>query len=1024
MKPSLHHAVILGAGRPARGQLPSALWAIAGHGRVLDWLVGALGQSCKDVTFVGGYRFPEIVAHYPSLVALINPNWASTGTVSSLLRADPRPDRACVVSYADILYRDALVRQLCGHAADCVIAVDSRWRQRYDNRSVADMASAEVLTLRGGYLLSAHGRSTSERPAQPDAEFVGLAKLGQRALELLQSWAARPEVACWDLPQLLNALLAQGLQVAAIDCEGDWAELNAPQDLARFVLGTKAQTLERLRPRVKHSHIGEQIAFTVGEWQRDGAGTLQRVHTAFGAARLVVRSSALGEDGFEASGAGRFESVLDVDGRQPRAISQAIDRVTASYGDNNPAHQILVQRLVEDVCLSGVAMTRTLSHGAPYRVINYDAASGASDSVTAGRGNTLQTLYVHRDSRRLPTGAPPALSGLLEAVREIESLVGHDSLDIEFIVSADAAIHVLQIRPIAVDHGHWCGSDELVREALASAREEFRRLQRPGPFIHGSRAPFSVMTDWNPAEMIGTRPRRLAFSLYADLITQDVWAQQRQQYGYRSVAPQPLMRGFAGHPYIDVRASFNSFVPAELDDGLAQRLVEHCLAHLVAHPQLHDKVEFEVVFTCLGFDFERRAQRLRAAGFSAADVQQLRDALARLTLRAFDRVESDRAAIDTLLQRQPALAAAELPALRRALLLLDDCRAHGTLPFAHLARGGFVAMALLNSAVDVGVISVAERAAYLQSVSTVAAEYRSDCDRLHAGELTLPDFLARHGHLRPGTYDLTVPSYAEDPARYLDAATSVQVQVHAPAGASVDVAEAWPHETRNRFAAALAEAGLSVGFEHVDRFMRQAIAGRELAKHSFTRSLSQALDLIACFGAEIGLTRDELSHLSLADLRAHDAGWLCNDAAGRLRERAEEGRLAHEVALGVELPPLLLSEDDFASFLYPDTAPNFIGNAAITAGVVCVEKPVSAPGALAGKIVLISQADPGCDWLFAHGIAGLITAYGGANSHMAVRAAEFGLPAAIGVGERRYHHLAMSTRLVLDCQQRTITPLH
>lgn len=1022
MHASHPRAVILGAGKPARGQLPSALWGIAGHGRVLDWLVSALGQSCGDVVFVGGYRFPEIVAHYPALSAVINPNWATTGTASSLLRADPQPDRACLVSYADILYRDVLVRQLCSHPAECVIAVDSRWRERYDNRSSADIASAEVLTLQAGNLLRAYGRKALERPAWPDAEFVGLAKLGLRALTLVQSWAKRPEVARWDLPQLLNALVAQGLQIATVDCEGDWAELNAPQDLAHFVLGTKAQTLERLRPRVTRSHIGEQVAFTVGEWRCDDASALRRVHEVFGGARLVVRSSALGEDSFQASGAGRFESVLNVDGRQAQAISQAVERVAASYGDTNPSHQILVQRMVEDICLSGVAMTRTLSHGAPYRVINYDDSSGTSDSVTAGRGDTLQTLYVHRDSKLPHAGASPAMRALLEAVREIESLVGHDSLDIEFIVSADDAIHLLQIRPIAVDHGHWRGSDELVREALALAREDFKRLQTPGPFIHGSHAPFSVMTDWNPAEMIGTRPRRLAFSLYAELITQEVWALQRQQYGYRRVAPQPLMHGFAGHPYIDVRASFNSFVPAELDDSLAQRLVDHCLTHLAAHPQLHDKVEFEVVFSCLGFDFDRRARRLHSAGFSQAEVVQLRDALARLTLRAFDRVESDRAAIDTLLRRQPAFAAAELPPLRRALMLLDDCRIHGTLPFAHLARGGFVAMALLNSAVDSGVISAAERAHYLQSISTVAADYRDDCDRLHSAELTLHEFLARHGHLRPGTYDITVPSYAEEPARYLDAATASRP--HTPARPPGELGEVWSRETQARFAHALAKAGLPVSFEHVDRFMRQAIAGREFAKHSFTRSLSQALDLIARFGAEVGLTRDELSHLSLADLRACDAGWLCNDPAGSLRARAEEGRLAHDVALGVELPPLLLSEEDFASFLYPDTVANFIGNVAITGAVVCIEKSLASANGLAGKIVLVSQADPGCDWLFAHGIAGLITAYGGANSHMAVRAAEFGLPAAIGVGERRYHQLAMSTRLVLDCQQRTITALH
>ncbi|MBK1652707.1 PEP-utilizing enzyme [Halorhodospira halochloris] len=65
-------------------------------------------------------------------------------------------------------------------------------------------------------------------------------------------------------------------------------------------------------------------------------------------------------------------------------------------------------------------------------------------------------------------------------------------------------------------------------------------------------------------------------------------------------------------------------------------------------------------------------------------------------------------------------------------------------------------------------------------------------------------------------------------------------------------------------------------------------------------------------------------------------------------------------------------------------------------------------------MALIPQADPGYDWLFGQGIAGLITLFGGANSHMAIRAAEFGLPAAIGVGEQRYREVAQARVLELD----------
>ena len=52
------------------------------------------------------------------------------------------------------------------------------------------------------------------------------------------------------------------------------------------------------------------------------------------------------------------------------------------------------------------------------------------------------------------------------------------------------------------------------------------------------------------------------------------------------------------------------------------------------------------------------------------------------------------------------------------------------------------------------------------------------------------------------------------------------------------------------------------------------------------------------------------------------------------------------------------------------------------------------------KIVLIEGADPGYDWIFTTRFVGLITKFGGANSHMAIRCAEMQIPAAIGAVNR------------------------
>jgi phosphoenolpyruvate-protein kinase (PTS system EI component) len=70
---------------------------------------------------------------------------------------------------------------------------------------------------------------------------------------------------------------------------------------------------------------------------------------------------------------------------------------------------------------------------------------------------------------------------------------------------------------------------------------------------------------------------------------------------------------------------------------------------------------------------------------------------------------------------------------------------------------------------------------------------------------------------------------------------------------------------------------------------------------------------------------------------------------------------------------------------------------------------------LSGAIVLVENADPGFDWLFGKRIGGLITAYGGSNSHMAIRAAELGLPAVIGAGDKLFEIWSRARHLRIDC---------
>jgi len=107
---------------------------------------------------------------------------------------------------------------------------------------------------------------------------------------------------------------------------------------------------------------------------------------------------------------------------------------------------------------------------------------------------------------------------------------------------------------------------------------------------------------------------------------------------------------------------------------------------------------------------------------------------------------------------------------------------------------------------------------------------------------------------------------------------------------------------------------------------------------------------------------------------------------------------------------------------FQSARPNFITSLRVNADSICLTNCSKHPN-LDGLIVIIESADPGYDWIFTHKIAGLVTKYGGANSHMAIRCAEFNIPAAIGCGEQRYETLIDAKKIIIDASIELVNPV-
>jgi glutamine kinase len=773
-----------------------------------------------------------------------------------------------------------------------------------------------------------------------------------------------------------------------------------------FFSGTKGSTLEQLKDRLTHASVLPIQLFTVEQWRKQRDQILRTIcEMPWGKGTLIVRSSALSEDTLTQSGAGEFLSVAGVVGAE--SLAQAIDRVIASYVAAQAVDQVLVQPQLTDVSLSGVAFSLDPNLLSPYRVINYEKGTGDTSAVTSGGATRLHTVYcLQGEESRLPEELLP----IARCLDELEKITGNRALDIEFAIS-DGRLHLFQCRPLVLpaDWQERCATLPELREALNTSGRKIEQLSKPHPYLLGKTTLFGVMPDWNPAEIIGLKPRPLALTLYRELITSGIWAYQRDNYGYRNLRSFPLLVDFWGLPYIDVRVSFNSFVPKSVSEELGAKLVDFYLAALAESPTLHDKVEFEIALTCYTLDFDKRLRAARAAGFTDAECEELRTALRALTDQIIHHDtglwRKDIEKIRKLEKRIATIMASDLDEISRVYWLLEDCKRYGTLPFAGLARAGFIAVQMLRSLVTEGIFTQQDYDRFFESLETVSFRMVRDFQNM-----SRPDFLSTYGHLRPGTYDVLSQRYDQAPERYFDWEQRTATKPQVPFVLEL--------EKLKRLESALAAHGMPYSPLDFLDFIRAAIEGREYSKFVFTRSLSEAMEGVVRLAETHGFSRDDASYLDIAAVMGLYASADCTKT--KLGNAIAAGRARYEVTRKLRLPPLITQSDAIYCFELPSSAPNFVTQKRVSGSVIRLDGNTRELG---NGIVFIPSADPGYDWIFSKNISGLVTMFGGANSHMAIRAGELGIAAVIGVGEKFYSSWSDSEVLELDCQNQKVQPL-
>lgn len=786
---------------------------------------------------------------------------------------------------------------------------------------------------------------------------------------------------------------------------------------------TKANTLANLKGRLTSAVIEPQFVFTVGQWEKEATGILDQVSGLFRSTTIVVRSSSLNEDALDYSNAGHYRSVLNVDSGDAKQVATAVSRVIDSYregGDPDPGNQVLVQEQTRDVLVSGVLFTRNLWTNTPYYLINYDDVSSGTDTVTGGTASFKTEIL-----RDIPLENISVLwRSLILAVREIESVFAGISLDIEFAIKQDGTVVIFQVRPLAANAKFHSLYDDGIRQRVQQCQQAYLDLSATGRLL--TEAPYlSDMAFWNPAELIGDRPNHLDYSLFNHLIMKSNWNEALLPMGYTEVKDE-LQLLIGNKPYINTHHAFLCLLPATLPLGVKRKLLNFYNLKLRQHPELHDKVEFQIVHNCYTFDFPEKAAELLSHGFNTDEVALLRNALLRLNNQALAQFEitfrADLEDIHTLENRfheirgRVPLLLNWKEKLQAVSELIEDCRRLGIDPFVRAARMAFMGNAMLRSLRDTGALSSADVDAFMNSISTVATELDVDFTRLRQGEFSLERFLEKYGHLRPGTYDITKLPYRKETS-YITSnglKPNPSLAVEELAGTPPEEDDPWRGITD-----ICRRHQVDADSRRLEGFIKKAIELREYFKFVYTKNISEALELIASIGEELGFSREELAHLDYYSIVNNRESCNRQEVADIWRHLIESRQKDGRISALLSLPALVFSADDFKVVPSYSCKPNFITDLSAEGEVVALDKE-SGQVSLHDKIVAIEKADPGYDWIFTKAIRGLVTKYGGAGSHMAIRCAEFSIPAAIGCGEMTFGKVVRAARVTLDCKGKKI----
>lgn len=758
-------------------------------------------------------------------------------------------------------------------------------------------------------------------------------------------------------------------------------------------LPNKIKNLNHINSLVK---IPKYLYFNFGSFLKNKDKIISEIQKKL-KNKIIVRSASFNEDN-NTSNAGKFLSIPNINLEDYKKIESSITLVFKSYGKNQKNHYVLVQEYIQNAEKVGVIFTADPRNGSPFRTINFND-SNHTELITSGKSNGKIIYYFKHVSK---SKLPKKVQYIETLIKKLEAKFPKIFLDIEFLI-LKKSIYVLQVRKLNTKKNPFID----FKKSLNDLAKKITKMTTEKSHLIGEDRYFSTMTDWNPAEIIGLKPKPLAISLYQSLITNEVWAESRVSLGYKDVTKMPLLYSFLGTPYIDLKTDINSFLISNLSDEIQTKLLKFYFKKFKQSPHFfYDKIESNLVINCISLDKNKYIEILKNSQLKKRDREIVIKKYTDLTVNLIFKLEENINKYKHGESLFKKLKTTKNSTINKIYLIHNICKNYGTLPFANLARMGFVAVEFLNSFENLKIISSGEKKHFLETIKSVSFEMSKDLSKSKS------KFLNKYGHLRPNTYEISTPSYLENYKNYFKKIKPITKRPKKFIFSNIQKNKINKLLKNNDFK--------KINANLLINFIENSIYERESSKLFFTKIVDELFNQLKNLFKRIGLKEKDLQYLNIKKILDLYEQYSHEDIIKDLKKDILTNKETYNFNQNFNLPNIILNKDDIYMFEEEKASPTFVTKKIISSKFININKMTKKLN-LDDKIVCIENADPGYDFIFNYKINGLITAFGGPNSHMSIRCNEFSLPAAIGIGEKKFQQLVKNNSLYLNCEKKMIS---